>query len=556
MGEGQAIAALRDQADAWLRADPDPETRAELAAVLDRGDAEGLVQLFDGHLSFGTAGLRAPMGPGPRRMNRLVVRRTTAGLLAALPSGARVVIGYDARKNSDVFARDAARVVAAAGGRAYVWPCPVPTPLVAFAVRMLGADAGVVCTASHNPASDNGFKVYASDGAQLIPPADAEIAAAIERITRVPIADHDDPRIELVDSAVEDAYLMHVGSLVPHTASSDGLVIVYSPLHGVGASLTLAAFERVGHPRPHVVAEQFEPDPTFRTVVAPNPEEPGAISLALAQAEREGADIALVQDPDADRLGVLVPIAGSWRPLTGNEIGLLLADHILDHTSGDDRLVVDTIVSSTAIAELAAARGVHHARTLTGFKWIVRPAIEHPQWRFVFGYEEALGFSVDPYVRDKDSISASLMIVDLLASLRERGETIEDRLRALAVEHGLFTTDSWTLRARDHAELTRSMERLRATPLQRIGNARVIEMIDYWRRDDEPRADLLEFRLENRTRVSVRPSGTEPKLKVYAEVVSVIDDGLSYDQATSLATGRLEPLRDALGPVLESLLAG
>lgn len=553
--DGSTGAEVRARATAWMLADPDPETRAELAELLERGDDEALARLFDGYLEFGTAGLRAPMGAGPRRMNRVVVRRATAGLLSVLPDGARVVIGRDARKNSDVFAEDAARVVAAAGGHALVWAAPVPTPLVAFAVRHLGADAGVVCTASHNPPSDNGFKVYAADGAQLVPPDDARVARAIEQIDAVALAADGDAGMERLDQRVEDAYLAHVAELLPTGgARADDVRVVYSALHGVGAGLTLAAFERVGLPAPHVVEAQLRPDGSFPTVTSPNPEEPDATALAVDDAARVGADVALVHDPDADRLGVLAPIDGKWRALTGNEIGLLLADHILTHSSGPERLVVDTVVSSSALGKLAASHGVHHARMLTGFKWIVRPAMEHPEWRFVFGYEEALGFSVDPFVRDKDAISAALVLVDLVASLRARGESVSERLRGLATEHGLFTTASWTLPVAEREQLAQLMARLRSSSPKRVGDVRVRTAVDYLPGSDLPPTDLLEYHLGDGSRLSVRPSGTEPKLKVYAEVVSTVGGEGDYAGAVSTAHRRLADLRAAFMPMLESLL--
>lgn len=545
---------LRDQVEAWISVDPDHETRVALQALLDADDMQSLGELFGGHLEFGTAGIRGVMGPGPMRMNRVVVRRATAGLMAYLPPGATVVIGHDARKNSDVFALDVARVVAGAGGRAALLPPHAPTPLVAFAVRHLAADAGVMCTASHNPATDNGYKVYSADGAQVVSPVDERIAAAIADIDGViDLADEFGPRIERLGSDIERAYVRHVSQLVATGPATD-IRVVYSPLHGVGARLTLAAFDAAGFDRPDVVSSQRDPDPTFPTVETPNPEDGNAVRLTQAAAERVGADVALIHDPDADRLGVLVPVGGSWRPLTGNEIGLLIADHILNRTTGTDRLVVDTVVSSSALARLAAAHGVHHARTLTGFKWIVRPAIEHPEWRFVFGYEEALGFSVDSYVRDKDGIASALVFAELVATLKATGQSVDDRLAALAREHGLFATASWTLGAEREHQVSDAMARLRGALPSKIGAHTVVSTADFLAGNGLPPTDLVEFSLDSRTRLSIRPSGTEPKLKVYAEVSSLVRDGAAYDAAVQRADAQLRQVRAAVVPMLRALL--
>jgi phosphomannomutase len=556
---------FRDQARAWLAVDPDPETRAELQAILDRGEDHRLEELFGGCLAFGTAGLRARMGPGPMQMNRVVVRRATAGLMRSLPAGAVVVIGHDARKNSHAFALDVARVVVGNAGRALLLPAFAPTPLVAFAVRYLGTDAGVVSTASHNPPDDNGLKVYLSDGAQVVPPADARIAAAIEEVgTQLGIADADDPRIEHLDATIEQAYLDHVARLrssldedgrVPRNTveKADEPVVVYSPLHGVGARFTLAAFDRAGLASPVVVAAQREPDGSFPTVATPNPEDPDATQLARDEAVRRGAAVALIHDPDADRLGVMAPVAGNWRALTGNEIGLLLADHILTHTTGGDRLVVDTIVSSSALARLAASHGVHHVTTLTGFKWIVRPALEHPDWRFVFGYEEALGFSVDAYVRDKDGISAALVFADLVGALATAGQTVSDRLEALAVRDGLFATANWALAGRTARDVELVMDRLRNRLPSSLGSVSVVHVQDFRTGGDLPATDLLQFELAPDARLSIRPSGTEAKLKVYAEVVMPVEGAAAYHHAVEAAEARLEELRAATMPMLEAL---
>jgi phosphomannomutase len=536
-----------------MAVDPDPRTRAEVERLLRAGDDAGLAARFQGSLEFGTAGLRGPMGAGPNRMNRVVVRRATAGLMEYLPPDATVVIGHDSRRNSDVFARDVARVVAGAGGHARLLPCHAPTPLVAFAVRHLGADAGVVCTASHNPPGDNGYKVYLADGAQILPPADARIADAIERSEPV-LASDGNPLVQMLDDETERAYVDHVARLMPWSAARRDVRVVYSALHGVGTRLTEAVFGAAGFAPLHLVDAQCSPDGSFPTVSVPNPELAEATRLSHEALAVSEADVALVHDPDADRLGVIVRDGGGTRSLTGNEIGLLLADHILSRGAGAERLVVDTVVSSSALAAVAAAYGVHHRRTLTGFKWIVRPAMDRPDLRFVFGYEEALGFSVDAYVRDKDAISAAVVFSDLVATLRTEGRTVTDRLEELARRHGLFATSSWSRPAQDAAQLGAAMARLRAAVPRTIGDSSVVSVSDYARGGALPPADLLEIELEPRARLAIRPSGTEARLKVYAEVVVEIGADVPYATAVAETSLRLDALRTAMEPLLDTLM--
>jgi phosphomannomutase len=474
-----------------------------------------------------------------------------------LPVGARVVIGHDARRNSHEFAEDTARVVAAHGGHALVLPPNAPTPLLAFAVRHLDADAGVMCTASHNPPDDNGYKVYLHDGAQVIPPIDARIAQAIDDAEGdVAVAAPDDPAILRLDVDVERAYLEHIGAL-PTSRPLDPsarVALVYSALHGVGAHLSLAAFDRAGFVEVRAVEDQCEPDGAFPTLRSPNPEDPSALALTMRLAERSDAALAVVQDPDADRLGVVVPTVDGWRALTGDETGLLLADHALRRTEGDDRLVVDTVVSSSALARLADEHRVHHARTLTGFKWIVRPALDRRDRQFVFGYEEALGFSVDGYVRDKDGISSALAIAALAADLRARGRTLTDRLRELAIAHGLFRTAAWTLRAPSHDVVAAAMRTWRDSLPAAVDGLRVERVEDFAAGGELPPTDLLVLHLEGQSRVAFRPSGTEPKLKMYAEVVSDVGRLNGYDRAVADADARLDSLRNAVLPMLEEVL--
>jgi len=550
---------LLAQARHWQAADPDPVTRAEMQELIDRaeqGDDDALAERFAGRLSFGTAGLRGELGAGPCRMNRLVVRQAASGLARWLGPGRTVVIGFDARHNSDHFARDSARVFAAAGLRALLFPAATPTPVLAYAIRALGADAGVMGTASHNPARDNGYKVYLGDGAQIIPPIDQEIAAAIEQAAAGPIAlaDDDNERIEPVGPEVLAAYLDHVLGLVE--AGPREVRIAYTPLHGVGGSLTTRALRRAGFVDLHEVAQQAAPDPDFPTVAFPNPEEPGALDLAAALAAEVGADVVIANDPDADRLGVMVPdAAGEFVALSGNEIGALLADRVLETSSGPDRLVVTTVVSSHLLARMAAAEGVHYAEVPTGFKWVVRPGLERPDQRFVYGFEEALGYSVDEVVRDKDGISAALRFAELVAVDRADGRTAWDRLERLARRFGEHTTRtrSWRDEGADgRARIAAAMVAVRADPPAVLDGIAVTAVDDLLvPGPGRSLADVVVVALADGSRLGLRPSGTEPKLKVYGEVVVAVGDGGdAYAEARRLGGRRVDALIAALAASL------
>jgi phosphomannomutase len=515
----------RDMARRWLAVDPDPDTRAELESVLTAGDDAGLADRFGERLRFGTAGLRGVIGAGPNRMNRVVVRQAAAGLTDTLPADATVVIGFDARHKSDVFASDTAAIVAARGRRAVLLPGPLPTPVLAFAVRHLRADAGVMVTASHNPRADNGYKVYLRDGAQLVPPHDAEIEHAIvaaglpARELPAPtgtgqVVHHADDIVgryldTVMDGAMPDPYLAE-------------LKIVYTPLHGVGRDVLLRALVRIGC-APTVVPSQAEPDPDFPTVAFPNPEEPGAMDAALAIARQIGADIVIANDPDADRLAVAVPSHGHWRQLTGDEVGGLLGEHILRRGYGDDRLVVTTVVSSSLLGKIARAHGARYAETLTGFKWVVRPAIDDPTVRFVFGYEEALGYAVNDVVRDKDGITAAVEVLRLVAGLRRDGRNVDSLSEELAARYGRHLTAQASVRFDGGGALERMsafMAKLRAAPPTTIGRRQVVAVTDYIEGTGGlAPSDILRLELDDHARVMLRPSGTEPKLKVYVEVV-------------------------------------
>jgi phosphomannomutase len=535
------VTDLDAQVAAWLAADPDPATRAELEAM----STEERAARFSGHLAFGTAGLRGPLGAGPTAMNRVVVRSAAAGLTDWLQAEGRapvVVVGCDARRNSDVFAADTAAVVEQAGGRALRLPPLLPTPLLAFAVRDTAADAGVMVTASHNPPGDNGYKVYLGDGAQLVPPADAEIEAAIRRAGLQP---RDLPPVggAPVEGGIVARYL---DAVVPDGPDLSGLRVVYTPLHGVGLQVLAPALARRGA-APIVVPSQAEPDGAFPTVAFPNPEEPGALDLALALASERGADVLLANDPDADRLGVAVPDrSGAWRVLSGDELGVLLADHVLATTTGPDRLVATTIVSSSMLSSMAAAAGVRYVETLTGFKWIVRPALDDPSLRFVFGYEEALGYAVNDVVRDKDGISAAVVLLDAMVRLGGSGPDLLRRLEELAAVHGRHRTAGVSIRFEGvdaPARMGAVLARLRTAPPSSIGGERVADVVDYLPGGALAPTDAIRFDLAAGGRVLVRPSGTEPKVKVYLELVGDVADDVAL-------TARLEALRSAVPELL------
>jgi phosphomannomutase len=528
---------LLRQARAWRDEDPDPHTRAELDGLLATvGDGRvpevtALRDRFHTRLTFGTAGLRGEMGAGPNRMNRAVVLRATAGLAAYLAdqghAGEPVIVGHDARHNSATFAADVAAVLAGAGHPVRLVDRPVPTPLVAFGVRRLGCCAGVQVTASHNPRQDNGYKVYLGDGAQIVPPADAEIEAriaAVGPLATVSRAAADDPSITAVGDALLADYVQGVLDQTAPPPARD-LAIVYTPLHGVAGATVLDVFARAGFPPLHVVAAQAAPDPDFPTVGKPNPEEPGALDLALDLAVERDADVVLANDPDGDRLAVAVPLGGDWRVLSGDEIGVLLADWLLEQGDGADRLVVTTIVSSSMLGRLAAARGVEFAETLTGFKWIVRPAFARPDLRFVFGYEEALGSCVGTLVRDKDGISAALAFADLVAAERSRGRSVVDRLDDLSHELGVHATAQRSIALTGGLDGGAAVDRIAAAPPPTLAGRPVTEVEDLRLGGRLPPTDGIVLRGDG-VRLIVRPSGTEPKLKCYAEaVVPVEGDG-------------------------------
>jgi len=519
--ESVTIDYLRERATAWIADDPDEATQEELRALLvqlpDEAARADLTDRFVGLLTFGTAGLRGPLRAGPNGMNLAVVRGAAAGLvawLAARDATGPVVIGYDARHGSRRFAEETARVCTGAGREALVMPGPLPTPVLAHAVRALDAAAGVMVTASHNPPQDNGYKVYLSGGAQIVPPVDAEIEAAIRAIPSLRDMPLGGPG-EVLDGRIVKSYVDGALSVVDRDGPHE-LSVAYTPLHGVGGAVLTEAFTRAGFPAPVAVPEQADPDPEFPTVTFPNPEEPGAMDRVLALATASGADIALANDPDADRCAVAVPDSrapGGWRMLRGDEVGVLLADHLMRR--GVRGRYATTIVSSSMLRAMCERRGLPYGETLTGFKWIVRAGED-----LVFGYEEALGYCVAPqHVRDKDGITAALLVSELAAGLKAELRGLTDRLDELAAEFGVYHTDQLSVRVDDLAEIGHAMEHIRSKPPTALLDEPVTEV-----EDRLPEADVLTLRTAS-ARVVVRPSGTEPKLKGYLEVVEPVIDG-------------------------------
>jgi phosphomannomutase len=539
---------LLDRARAWLAEDPDPDTRAELQALIDAEDRAALQDRFSGRLQFGTAGLRGALGAGPMRMNRVVVMRAAAGVAAYVKDrgGRAVVVGFDARHKSDLFARDTAAVLIGAGLRALVLPRALPTPVLAYAIRHLGCDAGIMVTASHNPPQDNGYKVYLGDGAQIAPPTDSEISAAIDAVGPLSTVLRGDDW-DTLDEDVLEAYLDRVAGLVPPAAPRD-LRIVYTPLHGVGGQVLADALQRAGFAAPVEVSPQAAPDPSFPTVSFPNPEEPGALDLALEAAALHDADIVIANDPDADRCAVAVPLPdqSGWRMLTGDEVGALLGSWLL-RTSVSSGTFAASIVSSSLLSTIAQRHGIAFVETLTGFKWLSR--VEGLQ----YAYEEALGYCVDPSaVRDKDGISAATRITEMAATLKADGRTLLDLLDHIAREYGLYATSALSVRVTDLAEIDAAMSRLRAAPPPELGGLAVVSTEDLSTGvGNLPPTEGLRYRLAGDGRVVVRPSGTEPKLKSYLEVVLPVtpEDDLTVlrSRATEMLSAISADLTAALG---------
>ena len=543
-----------DIARAWRDQDPDDETRTELDHLIADAEADSeqaldaLHDRFDTRLEFGTAGLRGRIEAGSNRMNRVLVAQAAAGFAAFLLSrtslngSPSVVIGYDGRKNSRVFAVDTAELMAGAGVRAVLLPRLLPTPVLAFAVRELGLSAGVMVTASHNPPQDNGYKVYlgdADEGSQIVPPLDGQIAAHILAVA----ADRSVLRLprsmdyETAGEQVIDEYVRRTAALGPHPKSA--LRYVYTALHGVGWETAHRVFVEAGFGEPTVVALQIEPDAAFPTVAFPNPEEPGAMDLAFDTAITADAEIVIANDPDADRLAIGIPdVDGDWHRLSGNQVGALLGWRAAERlaAAGTAGTLAASIVSSPALAEVARQYGLAYVDTLTGFKWVSRvPGLS-------YGYEEALGYLVDPTkVRDKDGISAAVDFLGLVADLKAAGRTVTDHLADFAERFGAFASGQVSIRMTDLAEIPRLMSALRQSPPERIGQAVVRQVDDFAEGfGGLPASDILRFWLEDGSRVIVRPSGTEPKVKIYLDASSV-EGFTAHRQAVAQATvDRLE----------------
>ncbi|TJY72618.1 phospho-sugar mutase [Arthrobacter sp. CAU 1506] len=562
---------------AWLEADPDPQTRQELQDLVaaaggdgpDAADARAeLADRFSGPLAFGTAGLRAALGAGPFRMNRVVVRRTAAGLARFLLDTAdgaytpRAVVGFDARRNSDVFAAESAAIFTAAGIETFLMPSALPTPVLAYAVRALGCEAGVMVTASHNPANDNGYKVYLGGravdeggrGAQIVAPYDAEIAARIDYGPALESIRLAAEGWTVLPDAIADDYTAAVTALADaRLFPQRGLKIVLTPMHGVGGATMRAVFEQAGFTDVTMVAVQADPDPAFPTVAFPNPEEAGAIDLALETAADVDADLVIANDPDADRAALAAkdPGTGAWRMLRGDEVGALLGAHMAARFAGQDQLAPDngapgqsrvfanSIVSSRLLGKIAADAGVEHVETLTGFKWISRvPGL-------VYGYEEALGYCVAPHlVRDKDGMSAALLLAELAADVHASGRTVFDLLDELALRYGLHATDQLSVRVENLALIPAMMDRLREQPPSSFAGSPVTAHTDLSLGSEAlPPTDGMLFLSQDQTRVIIRPSGTEPKLKCYLEVIRPVGSAAQLPAVRAAAADALQAIK-------------
>jgi phosphomannomutase len=524
-GTGTAIsAALFAAARAWLAEDPDPATRTELTDLLEAAESGDSVAYgyledrFDGRLQFGTAGLRGELGAGPNRMNRVTVLRAAAGLAAFVTgqhgTGQVVAIGYDARHNSRRFAEDTAEVMLGAGHRPYLMPRELPTPMLAYSVLALGAKAGVMVTASHNPARDNGYKVYLGDGSQITEPNDTLIAAKIDAVgalADVPLGRVEDA--EAVPESVIESYVARSAELMPDSPELD-LTYVYTAMHGVGYELARRVLTNAGFPEPISVPEQQKPDPDFPTVSFPNPEEPGALDLAFALAAEHDADLIIANDPDADRMALAVPdkaTPGGWRRLSGDDVGLMLGHYLA--TAGRRGTFATSIVSSEGLAAIAADAKADYARTLTGFKWLSKVP------DLAFGYEEAIGYCVDPsHVKDKDGVTAALTAAVLVAGLKANGRTLLDYLAEVDKITGNLVTTQLSIRSNDPEQIQTMMRTLRRNPPATLGGITVTEIGDLSANGTAlPPEQGLRLALENGW-IAVRPSGTEPKLKCYIEI--------------------------------------
>lgn len=570
---------LVSMAREWAEGDPDPSTSSELLDIIESGDSEALQAAIGGTLEFGTAGIRAEVGAGSNRMNRAVVIKTTRGLADFLLGGSDtepegpVVVGFDARPSSRQFAQDTVGVLAAAGISVVYFEEVTPTPLVAFAAKVLGACAAVVVTASHNPPADNGYKVYDSNAAQIISPTDTDIAAAIAStgpakeiplIVDVFAGSH--PLVRRAPESILEQYWEEV-SRYRACMPSETLRIVYTPLHGVGGSTVVDLFSRTVHSDFHVVESQFAPDGTFPTVAFPNPEEPGALDLALEKAGEIGAGLVIGNDPDADRLAGAVADGDTWRLFTGNELGVILGSHLLENppaTMAKRPITANSVVSSPMLADIASAYGAEHLVTLTGFKWIINAALaaeSEGAAEFLFGYEEALGYSVGRTVRDKDGMAAAVLLADIAALQSENGLTLLDLLHDLWRRYGLWVSTQKSLvrpGEQGQGEIVRAVEAIAQNPPQAVGDAKVVGMVDYRvGAEDRPpwlgAQPLIQLDLKG-GRILARPSGTEPKLKIYVDLredvlVAATREELQIQRGECLA--RAESIAGEFASILE-----
>lgn len=579
VGEMDELETLKSKAQQWLSGDPDPETRTELGKLLEAPDLgkTDLADRFAQSLEFGTAGLRGVIGAGPNRMNRAVVRVATYGLAQALlehvdaPKTRGVVIGYDGRILSREFAEDTACVLAAQGIRAYLFRDLCPTPLTAYALTALGCAAGVMVTASHNPPEYNGYKAYWENGAQIVPPIDEHIASAIAAAPAandVPLLSMDEARAKglLIDvpDTIEEQYLTAAAALVPTKNERRDLRIVYTPMHGVGGKLVAKLLASRGFDALVTVPEQAEPDGKFPTVAFPNPEEKGAMDLSFALAKKTSAELVLANDPDADRLAVAIPHPGSptgYLQLTGNQVGVLLGHHVLSlDADPKSAVLLASLVSSPMLGVVAKAMGAHYEETLTGFKWIANRAIAlaHEGKRFLFGYEEALGYTVGTLVRDKDGVSGALAFAELAAGLYAKGSSIDARLEELYRTYGLFVSTQVNLTKKGQSgaqEIRAMMNGLRKSPPSSIGGREVVAYSDLeagtrtasgkTEKVTLPPSNVLVFELEGGSRVIARPSGTEPKVKFYVDHREPMAEGESMETARTRADAAMKALADA-----------
>ena len=552
------------QVQEWIVHDPDPETRLELQNLLEQNDLDSLHERFSGRLTFGTAGIRGVQGGGPNRMNQLTLRRVAIGIAKYLGKDTSVIIGYDARKNSQTYAADMANVLSHYGVHSQIFTEVVPTPLVSFAVRQQSADLGIMITASHNPATDNGCKVFLSDGAQLRSPVDTEIDERIE-MSQFP------PReisagageIQEIEKKVWDEYCSTIANTVRGVSGS--LTIAYTPLHGVSWKTVKRIFELSGVTDVVTVQSQLHPDPNFPSTPFPNPEEAGSLDLLFEVARNSKADIAVANDPDGDRLAIGVPTTnGEWRILTGDEVGALLCNRILESTTGQNRKVVSSVVSSSLIGKIAKEAEVEHSQTLTGFKWIISEAYRDPTKKTVFSYEEALGYAVCDSVRDKDGISAALLFIEMAEDLARKNLTILDQINNLSLKHGLHVSRSQALRISDQGSFSQinfAARLLDQKPPESLGGLHIQEFCDYDQAASTaglllPQSNMVRLILETGIRILIRPSGTEPVVKVYLEKIVKVEEGQDIDHERSLTNFTFDSIEEGLQKYLKEVLIG